>query len=68
MNYIGEGSFGQVFLCKRVDDPSNKLFAVKVQDKKKIDDGAQLKYVSRERAILSKVDAHPFIVRIEESF
>jgi len=68
LNYIGEGSFGQIFLCKRVDDPSNKLFAMKVQDKKMIDEHEQLRYISRERAILSKVDAHPFIVRIEESF
>ena len=37
LNYIGEGSFGKVYLCKRVGDDSGKLFAMKVQDKKKID-------------------------------
>ena len=37
LNYIGEGSFGKVYLCKRIGDDSGKLFAMKVQDKKKID-------------------------------
>jgi len=40
---------------------------MKVQDKKKIDEHGSLKYIRRERAILSKAN-NPFIVKIEESF
>ena len=68
MNYINEGSFGEVFLCCKINDKSNKLYAMKVQDKKSIDNENQLKYISRERQILSKIAGHPFIVNIEEAF
>ena len=41
---------------------------MKVQDKKTIDREGQVKYIARERAILSQINGHPFIVRIEEAF
>jgi len=44
------------------------MYAMKVQDKKTIDREGQVKYIARERAILSQINGHPFIVRIEEAF
>ena len=41
---------------------------MKVQDKQAIDEHGQLKYIRRERSILTQVADHPFIVKIEESF
>ena len=30
---IGKGSFGHVFLAKKLDDPDNKYYAIKILDK-----------------------------------
>lgn len=46
INYISEGSFGQVFLC--VDVGTGKEYAMKVQDKKMIDEQSFLKFAKSE--------------------
>ena len=66
VNFIGEGSFGQVYLCRYVH--TGQTYAMKVQDKTMIDQMNFLKFARSEQRILAKVSKHPFIVQMRESF
>lgn len=55
-----------MFLC--VDMITGKEYAMKVQDKKHIDEQNFLKFAKSEQRILKKVNGHPFIVNMHESF
>lgn len=46
INYIGSGAFGQVFLCRHL--PTGKKYAMKVQDKKMIDENKFLMFAKAE--------------------
>lgn len=65
-NYIGEGAFGQVFLCK--DRDNGRTYAIKVQSKEAIDEQGLLRFATSEQRILRRASGHPFIVKLKESF
>ena len=65
-HFIGEGAFGQVYLCTHIK--SKKTYAIKVQSKKMIDEAGLLKFARSEQEILKRASGHPFIVNIKESF
>lgn len=68
INFIGQGSFGEVFLVQKLD--SGQHFAMKVQDKEKIKQSNSLKFVQNEHHILQTLQnsPHPFIINQIESF
>ena len=65
LGQIGKGSFGEVFLVKKIEN--SKLFAMKVLSKEKIFNQNLLKYAITERNVLSVSD-HPFIVKLNYAF
>ncbi|KAH0575922.1 Kinase, AGC Akt [Spironucleus salmonicida] len=62
---VGKGSFGQVFLVRRVDD--NRFFAMKVLKKRAVIDRKQLNHLRAEHTILQSV-THPYCVKLHHSF
>jgi len=62
---IGKGSFGEVYLVKKLSD--NCLYAMKVLSKQKILGQNLIKYVKAERNVLSG-KRHPFIVGLNYAF
>jgi serine/threonine protein kinase len=62
---LGEGSFGRVYLVKRIS--SGKLYAMKVLSKDKILKQNLTKYAYTEKNVQSSIK-HPFIVRLHCSF
>jgi protein kinase A len=62
---LGAGAFGKVLLvrCRR----SDKRFALKVLEKRKIVKMKQVEHTINERNILSSID-FPFIVQLSNSF
>ena len=62
---LGNGKFGEVHLAEKKSD--NKLFAIKVLDKKSLKNSNLVKYAHSERNILSLMD-HPFIVKLNSAF
>ena len=67
INLLGTGSFGRVFKVTLKDDPSNKVFAMKVVNKNLLMRKKQLKYAVGECNVLKKCDC-PFIVKLYYSF
>ena len=65
-HFIGEGAFGQVYLCTHIK--TKKTYAIKVQSKKMIDEAGLLKFARSEQDILKRASGHPFIVNLKESF
>jgi serine/threonine protein kinase len=74
VNYIGSGSFGKVYLAQHIF--THQMVAIKVQDKKLIDQNNILKFIKSEKQILAFLETHarqsnrhhPFLVRLIESF
>jgi len=66
INYIGQGSFGKVYLCEHIH--SKVQYAMKVQDKQMVDENDCIKFLQSEQRILKKISTHPFIVHMRESF
>lgn len=62
---IGKGSFGKVFLVRRVDD--NRFFAMKVLKKRAVLDRRQLDHLHAEHTILQSF-THPNMVKLYHSF
>lgn len=62
---LGKGSFGQVFLMRKLDN--DKLYAVKILDKNKVFSSNLIRYAFTERNILHKI-SHPFIVKLNYAF
>ena len=67
LGLLGTGSFGRVFKVKLKDDPSEKIFAMKVINKNLLIRKKQLKYAVGECAVLKKCNC-PFIVKLYYSF
>lgn len=65
LTLIGKGSFGHVYLVQKRND--EKLFAMKVLNKNKLESYNLLRYAVAEKNILAKMD-HPFIVGLHWAF
>ena len=65
LKLLGKGSFGKVVLVKNQNN--NKLYAMKILDKKFIIKKNQISHTQTERALLEKLK-HPFIVRLNYAF
>ena len=65
LKVLGQGSFGKVILVK--NENNNKLYAMKILDKKFIVKKNQVSHTQTERALLEKLK-HPFIVRLNYAF
>lgn len=65
---IGKGAYGLVYLVSdvRESDP-NKLYAMKVVEKKLLSQKNQVIFIEREKGILS-IHSHPFIVNLRCAF
>merc|ERR1712059_73586 len=62
---IGKGSFGKVVLVRLKG--RDKLYAMKILDKRSIVQRNQVKHTNTERRVLGKI-SHPFIVRLHYAF
>ena len=65
LKVLGQGSFGKVKLVK--NENNNKLYAMKILDKKFIVKKNQVSHTQTERVLLEKLK-HPFIVRLNYAF
>ena len=65
LKLLGKGSFGKVVLVKNQNN--NKLYAMKILDKKFIIKKNQISHTQTERVLLEKLK-HPFIVRLNYAF
>ena len=60
LKILGQGSFGKVVLVK--NENNNKLYAMKILDKKYVVKKNQVTHTQTERVMLEKLK-HPFIIR-----
>ncbi|XP_033645213.1 serine/threonine-protein kinase Sgk1-like [Asterias rubens] len=66
LKVIGKGSFGKVLLAKHKH--MDKVYAVKVLEKKAIMQRNEQKHIMAERSVLLKNLKHPFLVSLHYSF
>ena len=67
LKVLGKGSYGKVMLCKKKDDPSRTLYAMKTLRKAALIKRGQLAHTRCERKILQ--DLHcPFLTHLAYSF
>lgn len=64
---LGKGGFAKVLLVKKVDDNSNRKFAMKILKKSDLIENRLIEGTILEKNILQKTN-HPFIVRLNYSF
>jgi serine/threonine protein kinase len=65
MQLLGSGSFGEVYLVRKIS--SGAYYAMKVLSKEKIISNNLVKYAQTERNVLSYIE-HPFIVNLNYAF
>ena len=65
LNLLGEGSFGSVFLARH--KISQKKFALKVLQKKKMLIQKQVRFAASEVSILKQIE-HPFVMNLHFTF
>jgi len=65
ISLIGTGSYGKVFLVRKLDN--GKTYAMKVLTKSFVRKYKQVKHTLTERKVLEKV-VHPFIVKLKYAF
>ncbi len=66
LRVLGRGSFGKVFLARRYS--TQKLFAVKVLDKRAVVRRNETQHIMAERNVLRRNHQHPFLVSLHSSF
>ncbi|CAL4067462.1 unnamed protein product, partial [Meganyctiphanes norvegica] len=66
LSVIGKGSFGRVLLAKYKSD--NKIYAVKILNKKMIVKRNETAHVMSERSVLTKMLNHPYLVQLHFAF
>ena len=64
---LGRGSFGDVYLVRKVGDKSEKLFAMKTLSKRREDDYNWMRYVMTERNVLAG-NKNPFLAKVNYAF
>lgn len=74
LRLLGEGAHGKVFLCEKIasslnysSSKKNKLYAMKILDKKHIIDKNELEHTKAEKVVMKHV-IHPFIINLKCSF
>eukprot|EP00347_Sterkiella_histriomuscorum_P005331 403357021 len=65
ISLIGTGSYGKVFLVRKID--TQKIYAMKVLTKSFVRKYKQVKHTWTERKVLEKI-IHPFIVKLKYAF
>lgn len=65
LKVIGQGNFAKVMQVKKKD--TQKVFAMKILNKKRLEESDQLEHIKTERAVLQYVE-HPFLVRLVYAF
>ena len=63
---IGIGSYGKVYVASKSLN-KNKLYAIKILNKDKINNNIQKKSINTERILLAKLN-HPFIMKLNYAF
>ena len=66
LRLIGIGSYGKVYVVSSKAD-SNKLYAVKILNKKDIEKDNLLKNIQTEKKIMEQIN-HPFIMKLDYAF
>ena len=62
---IGIGSYGKIYVASKKS--SNKLYAIKILNKKNIHNKIELQNIKTERTVLAKLN-HPFIQKLNYAF
>ncbi len=62
---IGVGSFGKIYVASKKS--SNKLYAIKILNKKNMNNKVELQNIKTERTVLTKLN-HPFIMKLNYAF
>ena len=62
---IGIGSFGKIYVASKKS--SNKLYAIKILNKKNVNNKMELQNIKTERTVLAKLN-HPFIMKLYYAF
>lgn len=65
LKVIGQGNFAKVMQVKKKD--TQKIYAMKILNKKRLEESDQLEHIKTERAVLQYVE-HPFLVRLVYAF
>jgi serine/threonine protein kinase len=66
LRVLGRGSFGKVLLARRYAD--QRLYAVKVLEKRAVVRRNETQHIMAERNVLRKNQHHPFLVSLHFSF
>ena len=65
---LGQGAYAKVYLVEKVDEKGeSKFFAMKVLDKRDLQQRDYFNYIKLEKKLLSEL-SHPFILKLHYSF
>ena len=65
---IGIGTYGKIYVAsKKNGNSSNKLYAIKILNKKNVNNKIELQNIKTERTVLAKLN-HPFIQKLYYAF
>ena len=66
LRILGQGAYGRVWLSQHIQYPE-RVYALKVMDKKEIATYQMVAYVKREKNVLASIE-HPFVVNLVTCF